>query len=109
MIPGQDVLCHSHAAAVSTPKSTTKSHPRATFHGHTDDHGQKAPSWLYTVQLYRAAKHEQVPVAKVATYFDAMMQTQASLLSTTPEWLCPKLLCPTADVGNIGSNCVDQG
>ena len=94
MILGIDVLCHSFAAVVSTPKSTTKSHPPATFHGHTDDHGQKAQSCLYTVQLCHAAERDKTPVAKVATYFNAMMETQAPLPSTTPDLLCPELPCP---------------
>ena len=63
-----DDVSDARAAAVSTLKSTTKSHPPATFHGHIDDHGQKAQSWLYSVRLYYAAEHEQNPVAKVATY-----------------------------------------
>ena len=47
-----DEVSEARAAMVSTLKSTTRSHPPATFHGHTDDHGQKAQSWLYSVQLY---------------------------------------------------------
>ena len=47
-----DDVSEARAATVSTLKSTTKSHPPATFHGHTDDHGQKAQSWLYSVQPY---------------------------------------------------------
>ena len=95
MILGVDVLCHSHAAAVSTPKSTTKSHPPATFHDQTDDHDPMAQSWLHSVQLYHAAERDKTPVAKVATYFDAMMQTQAPLLSTTPDLLCPRQMLAT--------------
>ena len=37
-----DDVSDVRAAAVSTLSSTTKSHPPATFHGHTDDYGHKA-------------------------------------------------------------------
>ncbi len=63
-----DEALANRTPAVSTVKSTTKSHPPATFHGHASDHGHAAQSWLYSVQLYYQAENEHNPVAKVATY-----------------------------------------
>ena len=63
-----DEALANRSPAVSNVKSTTKSHPPATFHGHANDHGHAAQSWLYSVQLYYQAENEHNPVAKVATY-----------------------------------------
>jgi len=47
-----DEALAKRASAVSTVKSTTKSHPPATFHGHVSDHGHAARLWLNSVQLF---------------------------------------------------------
>ena len=53
---------------VSSFKSSSRSSPPDSFHGHAKDHGQPAQSWLYSVELYFQAEYTPNPVAKAVTY-----------------------------------------
>ena len=52
---------------VSSFKSSSRSSPPDSFHGHAKDHGQPAQSWLYSVELYFQAEYTPNPVAKAVT------------------------------------------
>ena len=53
---------------VSSFKSSSRSSPPDSSHGHAKDHGQPAQSWLYSVELYFQAEYTPNPVAKAVTY-----------------------------------------
>ena len=53
---------------VSSFKSSSRSSPPESFHGHAKDQWQPAQSWLYSVELYFQAEYTPNPVAKAVTY-----------------------------------------